>query len=198
MGLTIDFEDGQTPLDETEKEGLLIHSITTRAELNEFEQQNIETAIQWTLTRNFKQAEIFSEKLIKELHSRMFGNTWNWAGEYRRTNKNLGVDKWMIATELQQLLQDAIYWTENQIFSPDEIAIRFKHRIVTIHCFANGNGRHSRLIADLIMDQVFKQSVFSWGAGVTTNPSITRYNYLTAIKAGDNGDFSLLLAFARS
>ncbi len=198
MGLELDYIDGQTPIEDEEKEGLRISTITTRGELDEFEQQNIEQAIKWTLTRNFRYNDIFTEAYIREIHKRMYGDIWDWAGEFRKTNKNIGVDKWQIPMELKILLDDAIYWTEHNTFPPDEIAIRFKHRVVSIHCFPNGNGRHSRLMADIIIEKIFKQPVFTWGAGSLSKPGDTRADYLKAVKAADKVDYSLLLAFARS
>jgi Fic-DOC domain mobile mystery protein B len=164
MGLNLDYNSGQTPLDEEEKEGLLITTIATKAELNEFEQQNIEEAIQWVLGRSFRPEAIFTESFIKSLHRRMYKNVWKWAGNFRKSDKNLGIDKWQIQTALKALCDDAIYWLKNETYSPDEISIRFKHRIVSIHCFSNGNGRHSRLIADIIIDKIYKQKIFTWGA----------------------------------
>ncbi|HRD58567.1 MAG TPA: mobile mystery protein B, partial [Ferruginibacter sp.] len=149
MGLILEFEDGQTALEDDEKEGLLIKSITTRGELDEFEQQNIEQAVLWLMGRSLKPDTIFTQEFIRLLHKRMYGNIWAWAGEFRKTNKNIGVDKWAISSDLKNLLDDAKYWLENRIFAEDEFCIRFKHRIVSIHCFANGNGRHSRLMADI-------------------------------------------------
>jgi len=198
MGLDLEYTNGQTPLDEEEKEGLLITTIATRAELDEFEQQNIEQAVQWTLVRFLKPELIITEDFIRTVHKRMFGNVWVWAGEFRKTNKNIGTDKWQIPTELKSLLDDARYWRENNTYPPEEIAIRFKHRIVSIHCFPNGNGRHSRLIADVIIDRIYKQPVFSWGAASLTSESDARAAYLKGLKAADRGDYSLLVAFARS
>ncbi len=166
MGLDLDYIDGQTPLDEDEKEGLLIPTIATRGELDEFEQQNIEQAVQWTLTRNFRQQAIFTEAFVRDLHKRMYGKVWAWAGEFRKTNKNIGVDKWQIPVELKTLLDDVNYWAEHNTYLPEEIAVRFKHRIVSIHCFPNGNGRHSRLMADIIIEKIYKQPLFSWGANL--------------------------------
>lgn len=191
------YDEGQTPLDEDEKEGLLIPTIATRSELDEFEQLNIEDAMQWTLMRNFKQQDIFSEAFVKEVHKRMYGKVWAWAGEFRKTNKNIGVDKWQIGPALRSLLDDVHYWTLNQTYAADEIAIRFKHRIVSIHCFANGNGRHSRLMADIIVEKIFKREVFSWNASNLLKGA-ARKTYLEAVRAADAGDYQLLLAFARS
>ncbi len=198
MGLDLDFIEGQTPLDEEEKEGFLIPSITTRGELNEFEQQNIEQAIQWSLSRSFKSNTIFTEEFIQALHKRMYGNIWEWAGEFRKTDKNIGVDKWQIPTLLRQLLDDVRFWYTNKTYSPDELTIRFKHRLVSIHCFSNGNGRHSRLMADIIIEKIFNQPVFSWGAANLVKQGDPRTAYLVAIKAADNGNIIPLMTFARA
>ncbi|MFZ1791544.1 MAG: mobile mystery protein B [Saprospiraceae bacterium] len=198
MELKLDYIGGQTPLDEEEKDGLLIPTIATRGELDEFEQQNIEQAIQWTLGRNLKSDTVFSEKFIHIVHQRMYADVWAWASQFRKTNKNIGVDKWQIPIELRYLLDEARFWYENKTYPPDEIAVRFKHRIVSIHCFPNGNGRHSRLMADIIIEKIYKIPVFTWGAANLSSEGDSRVAYLKALKAADQGDYRLLLAFSRS
>ena len=183
MGLDLSYIDGQTPLDEEEKEGILIPTIATRGELDEFEQLNIEKAIQWVISRTFKPEVIYTEKFIRTVHKQMYSDVLAWAGDFRRTNKNIGVDKWQISVELKNLLDDAKCWYENKTFPPDEAAIRFKHRIVSIHCFPNGNGRHSRLMADIIIEKIYKQSIFSWGAANLSSEGNSRTTYLKAVKA---------------
>jgi Fic-DOC domain mobile mystery protein B len=197
MGLAFEYTDGQTPLDDDEKEGLKIPAIFTRGELDEFEQQNIEQAIIWTMKRKFRVDDILTEKFVKQIHRKMFADVWAWAGEFRTTNKNLGVDKREIGAELKKLLDDTKYWINHQTYPDDEIALRCKHRIVSIHCFANGNGRHCRLMADIIISNVFKQPVFSWGSKFSTIPGESRRKYLEAIRWADNGDYFPLLGFAR-
>jgi Fic-DOC domain mobile mystery protein B len=198
MGLDLAYIDGQTPLGEEEKDGLLIPTIATRGELDEFEQQNIEQAVQWTLGRSFNPETVLTEDFIRMVHKRMYADVWAWAGKFRKTNKNIGTDKWQIPAELRYLLDDIRYWHENNTYPPDEIALRFKHRIVSIHCFPNGNGRHSRLMADIIIEKIYRQPVFSWGAANLSSEGEVRAAYLKAVKAADQGDYSLLLAFARS
>lgn len=198
MGLVLDYHEGQTPLEEEEKEGLLIPTIATREELDEFEQQNIEQAIAWTMRRSFKAESVFTETFIKTVHRQMYGEVWVWAGEFRHTNKNIGVDKWQIPTALRSLLDDVKYWYENVSFPPDEIAIRFKHRLVSIHCFPNGNGRHSRLLADIVVEKIFKLPHFTWGAANLLKQADPRAEYLKALKAADKGDLQPLIRFARS
>jgi Fic-DOC domain mobile mystery protein B len=198
MGLTLQSIDGQTPLDEEGKEGLLIKSIATRAELDEFEQQNIEQAMAWTLNRSFKKEAILTELFIRRVHKQMYGDVWNWAGAFRKANKNIGIDKWQIPTELRYLLDDTRHWMEKNTYDPIEIAVRFKHRLVSIHCFANGNGRHSRLLADIIVQHIFKKPVLTWGAATFVKQGDTRMAYLKAIKAADAGNLAALIKFARS
>jgi Fic-DOC domain mobile mystery protein B len=201
MGLIVqNYNEGQTPLDPDETDGLLIPTVMTRSELDEVEQRNIEEAIRWTLTRRrrFLVKEILSEQFIMDLHKRMYGGVWNWAGQFRKTNKNIGVDKHQIAVELKELLDDCSYWITNKTYPDDEIAIRLKHRIVLIHCFANGNGRHSRLIADIIIEKVFNKPVYTWGSNSAHAGATIRSAYLAALREADNGRIDALLAFARS
>ena len=198
MGLTIVYIEGQTPLDDDEKEGLRIPSITTREELDEFEQLNIEKAIQWTFGKKISVEQLFSEKFIKELHKRMHGEVWKWAGTFRTSEKNIGIKSYLIAIELKQLLDDAIFWKENNTYNPAELAIRFKHRLVSIHCFANGNGRHSRLMADLIMEKLYDSTFFSWGSSNLVKATETRSNYIQAVRKADNNDIEPLISFAKS
>ncbi len=198
MGLDLDFADGQTPLDEDEKEGLRIPQISTRGELDEFEQNNIEQAIQWSVTKSFKPEEVFTEAFVRELHKRMYGEVWSWAGEFRKTEKNIGVDTRQIGTSLKSLLDDAKIWIEKKVYVPDELTIRFKHRLVSIHCFPNGNGRHSRLMADIIIEKILKQPIFTWGEYEHEKKIDSRIKYLQGIKNADKGDFSSLILFARS
>ena len=200
MGLNIQYDEGQTPLDEDEKEGLLISHITTRRELDELEQRNIEDAVLWSVTRRkkFTVKEVLTEEFIQSVHIKMLGDVWEWAGTFRNSNKNIGVDKFHIAIELRHLLDDCKFWIENETFPPDEIAVRFKHRIVAIHCFANGNGRHSRLIADILVTRLFGSEPFSWGAKNLVNAGEYRATYLCALRAADQGNYAPLLLFARS
>lgn len=197
MGLKHDYEDGQTPLEEAEKEGLKIKSVTTQGELDEFEQLNIEKAVEWTIHTNLKPENILTEKFIKGLHKKMFGDVWKWAGEFRRTEKNIGVPWTNIRLELKNLLDDTKFWIENKTFSPEEIAIRFKHRIVSIHCFPNGNGRHSRMMADILMESIFDKEIFSWHQSNLVNASKIRKDYIQSLKEADNGNIKPLIEFAK-
>lgn len=198
MGLKISYIVGQTPLSEEEQDGLKIQSITTREELDEFEQLNIEKAIQWTFGKKLTPEQLFSEKFIKELHKRMYGEIWKWAGTYRTSEKNIGIKSYLISVELKKLLDDALFWKKNNTYESEELAIRFKHRLVSIHCFANGNGRHSRLMADLIMEKLYQSKFFSWGSSNLVKASTSRINYIKAVKKADQLDIQPLIGFAKS
>jgi len=197
MGLGFKYVYGQTPLSNEEKEGLLVKSITTRAELDEFEQLNIEKAIEWTLNHKFQKEQILTEEYIKYVHKKMFGDVWKWAGKFRKTEKNIGVKWTRIGMELKVLMDDTKHWIENNTYSPDEIAIRFKHRLVSIHCFPNGNGRHSRIMADIIIEFIFGKEVFTWNNSKLVEPSNARKEYINSIVDADNGNIEPLLEFAR-
>jgi Fic-DOC domain mobile mystery protein B len=198
MGLIPSHTPGQTPVDVEEMEGLKINTVTTQGELNDFEQLNNEQALIWVMKNHFKPTKILTETFVKKVHQKMFSEVWRWAGKFRTTNKSLGVDKFDIVVELRKLLGDINFWIENRVFEEDEIAIRFKHRLVSIHCFNNGNGRHSRLMADIIIKDVFNRPVFSWGHEKLVNTGEARKTYLKAIKAADKGDYTQLIKFARS
>jgi Fic-DOC domain mobile mystery protein B len=198
MGLDFNYIEGQTPLDEEEREELLISMITTRGELDEFEQLNVEKAVEWTLKRKFSIDYILTEGFTKELHRKMFGDVWRWAGRFRTSNKNIGVDKSQISVSLKNLFDDCRYWIKNKTYSSDEIAVRFSHRMVSIHPFANGNGRHSRLIADILISKGLSGELFTWGRLNLVRRGEARNRYLEALHEADKNDFRLLLEFAKS
>jgi Fic-DOC domain mobile mystery protein B len=198
MGLDFQYNLGQTPIDEEEKEELLIRTISTRSELDEFEQANILEAIEWSFKVKHNADELLSIYFIKELHKRMFSGVWSWAGSFRVTNKNIGVDKYLIEQELTNLIGDCKFWIDNQVYTEDEIAIRYKYRMVSIHPFPNGNGRHSRICGDILVSQVLNQPVFTWGGQDLNNKGEARKKYLHALKQADMDDLSFLIKFARS
>jgi Fic-DOC domain mobile mystery protein B len=198
MGIEFTYEDGQTPLSEEEKEGLLLKSITTHGELDEHEQLNIEKSIEWIIGLKLDKNTILTEKFIKTLHKKMLGKVWRWAGEFRRSEKNIGV-KWInIGIDLRTLLDDTNFWIENKTFPPDEIAIRFKHRLVNIHCFPNGNGRHSRIMADIIIENIFGENIFTWNHSNMVKANETRAEYIKSIREADKGNIEQLINFART
>jgi Fic-DOC domain mobile mystery protein B len=181
-----------TPLTAEEREGLIPSHVTLHRELNELEQQNILEADTWVFARRHNPLR---RAFLRSLHHRMFGKVWRWAGVYRSSNKNIGVDREQIQIRLDEALDNVRYWIEHKTFPPDEIAVRFHHELVFIHPFPNGNGRWSRLMADILAIRL-GQPRFSWGSSSAADK--TRQAYIEALKAADNHDFTALIAFARS
>lgn len=188
-------DEANTPLEEEEREQLIPTYITTRAELNEAEQVNITQADRWLKrARNF---DVLDDAVLRELHKRMFGEVWKWAGKYRKTPRNIGIDAYRIPTEVRALIDDTRYWIAHETYPTDEIAIRFSHRLVSIHPFPNGNGRHSRIVADLLVMKL-GQPRFSWGSANLVDAGATRKAYIAALRAADAEEITPLLEFARS
>ena len=187
-------DDSSTPLSSEEREGLIPSYITLRGELNEAEQANILEADAWAFSRK---RDVLDQHFLNTLHQRMYGNVWRWAGAYRKSQKNIGVDYYKIPTELRALLENCRYWLEHDTYPSDEIAARFHHRLVSIHCYPNGNGRHARLAADRLLTSL-KRDRFSWGSANLIDASATRAAYVAALRAADNHDYGPLFAFVRS
>lgn len=141
--------------------------------------------------------DMVSERFIRQLHKKMFGDVWRWAGEFRRSNKNIGVSREMIGIELRNLCEDVNYWIEHETFSADEIAARLHHRLVAIHLFPNGNGRHARMLTDVLLEKKLGAVRFSWGGEDITKANDCRQDYIRALQKADGDDYSLLLTFVR-
>lgn len=200
MTIGLDTPPGATPLDGDELASLIPTHIATQGELNEWEQLNILQGEAWARKQRKEQ---LNEAFVRQLHKQMFGETWRWAGEFRKSDKNIGVDWLRIGVELKKLLDDTRYQADHGVFPPDEIAVRFHHRLVAIHPFPNGNGRHARLMADLLAERLGRPR-FTWGsrslaaAAGLTDAGETRQHYIAALQAADGRDYAPLLAFARS
>jgi Fic-DOC domain mobile mystery protein B len=189
--------DGNTHLSPDEQ-AELIPNLATKRELNEFERANILVAYDWALApRRIRRQDPLTESYLRDLHRRMFDQTWRWAGIYRATEKNIGIAHFQIRDALGALLADARYWLAHQTFPSDEIAVRFHHRLVSIHPFANGNGRHARLMAD-VLARTQEKPVFTWGGTDIVPQGDFRRRYIDALQAADNDNVEPLLEFARS
>jgi len=190
--------DDATPLTHEEREGLLPTWITHRHELNEAEQANIVEAVAWARRRRSLGArDLLTESFAKSLHKRMFDEVWRWAGTYRRSERNIGIDAHRVPTDMPMMFDDVAYWIEHRTYRPDEIAVRLHHRLVAIHPFPNGNGRHARLMADLLIERL-DALAFSWGGRTLADAGELRARYIAALRSADNHDIGPLLAFARS
>lgn len=192
------FDDvpGATPLDADTIAGL-IPALSTQAELNEFEERNILAAIQWAPRSRILRADYPNVTALRRLHREMFSRTWRWAGEFRRFDTNIGVAWPYISSDLQLLCDDVRYWVEHDTHPWDELGARFHHRLVSIHPFPNGNGRHARLAADILLRQ-HGQAPFTWGRQSLTNAGAVRSAYIAALRAADLGELDRLLTFVRT
>ncbi len=188
------FGDGHTELTEDDREGLLPSYISTRGELNDAEQRNIVEALLLTPPTV---EELLDDAYLRSLHRAMFDEVWAWAGRYRLRETNIGIDPRLISTEVRTLVENALAWIEHKSFDPDELCIRFHHRLVEIHAFPNGNGRHGRIAADYLVETLGRAS-FSWGATGHADPAAVRESYVSALVQADRGHFDDLIAFARS
>lgn len=192
--MTFEEPGGATPLDLEEKQGLKFDHVTTREELDELEQANIEQGLAWLSRR--RGGDILDDAFVRKLHKRLFGDVWSWAGEYRLTEKNIGVDPLQIPMQLRTLLDDTRYWLEHAVCSPLEAAARFHHRMVQIHPFPNGNGRHARVAADILLEEVYGHPPVEWASGSDLQADNERRNaYIAALRAADGGEIGPLLAF---
>lgn len=195
MVMGFDYAPGATPLDPDEAAGLLPRHIRTQAELNAWEEANIVNADGWAFRP--KSRELLGEGFVRELHRRMFDKTWRWAGTFRSSNKNIGVEWSQISTRLHDLLENTRYQVVHQVFPADELAVRFHHQLVLVHAFSNGNGRHSRLMADALITRL-GATRFTWGQASLTASGCARDQYLLALQAADKGNPDLLVQFARA
>jgi Fic-DOC domain mobile mystery protein B len=192
--LKLTYPPGATPLDPDEMAGLLPTSIATQGELDAFEQANIADAEGWALRRKHK--DVLSEPFVRALHRRMLAQVWRWAGSYRTSDKNIGVPWQQIPTQVRQLCDDASYWVSHPAYGWDELGTRFHHRLVAIHPFPNGNGRHARLMTEVLL-RSNGQALFSWGRA-SVDPTQVRARYIAALRAADGGEYGALIAFVRS
>ena len=186
--------DGHTELSEEDQIDLIPTHIATRGELNDAEQANIAEAV---LRRRPTLTQVLDDQYLRDLHRAMFNKVWRWAGRYRRTETNIGIDPNQILVEVRALADDAKGWVEYGTYAPDELVVRFHHRLVAIHPFPNGNGRHGRIASDYLI-AVLRHDPFSWGAGLDVDTDELRAVYRRALQRADDGDIADLLAFARA
>lgn len=196
MGIEFEYPEGATPIDPEEADGL-IPSLSTQRELNEFEALNITEAVHWADKSTKIKRNLLEADTLRLLHKNMFGMTWKWAGSYRSTQKNIGCEAWRISSEMKMLLDDVEFWLNNGTYQSDEIAARFHHRLVFIHAYANGNGRHARLATDLLCKQM-GVPLPTWGSSDLVSAGSVRSAYLESLRAADRGDFEPLIQFLRS
>lgn len=189
----IQYPEGATPLDPNELDGLRHKHITTQGELDQLEQANIESGLRWV---GRQRSHVLTDAFVVTLHKRLFGDVWRWAGTFRKTGKNIGIDPIHIPVELRMLMSDAMYWADNKTYPPIEAVVRLHHRLVKIHAFPNGNGRHARILADAVLDRVYKVKPIDWAGGNDLQKmNERRVAYIAALKAADQGDIGPLMRF---
>lgn len=194
MSDEIEYPEGATPLDPDEMEGLKFGHVSTRGELDELEQANIDEGLQWL--KRQKNPDVLTEGFVCDLHKKLLGKVWGWAGRFRKTEKNVGIDPRQVPIQLRQLLDDARYWVESGTYPPIELAARFHHKLVYIHLFPNGNGRHSRIMADAILTKLLDEPAIDWAGGQRLEQMNERRDqYIKALRQADGHDYSALLVF---
>jgi Fic-DOC domain mobile mystery protein B len=199
MALTGAHAPGATPLSEEDLRGLKLVSISNQGELNEAEAQNILRGQEWALrSRTATLSRMLSDDYLLRLHKKMFGDVWKWAGTIRERETNVGVPPHTIRTQLRSLYEEVGGWLEFNVYPPDEIAIRLHYRVVTIHPFPNGNGRHARMLAHMVMVRHFGLNPLSWGINALRSQDGNRKAYIDALVAADKREFAPLIAFARA
>ncbi len=194
--MKLEYADGATPIDADEAEALIPTHLTTREELDRWEYENIAEAMEWLDAA--KPKDVLNEQFIKQVHGRMFGNVWKWAGQFRRSDKNIGVPWSQVPVSLRNLCDDGKLWVDSNEETADQTAVRFHHRLVSIHAFPNGNGRHARLVADTLLENVLGSARFTWGNRELAIAGDVRRAYIGSLRAADDGDYDPLLRFARS
>ena len=194
MSDEIEYPEGATPLDPDEMEGLKFGHVSTRGELDELEQANIDEGLQWL--KRQKKPDVLTEGFVCDLHKKLLGKVWGWAGSFRKTEKNVGIDPRQVPIQLRRLLGDARYWVESGTYPPIELAARFHHKLVYIRLFPNGNGRHSRIMADAILTKLLDEPAIDWAGGQRLEQMNERRDqYIKALRQADGQDYSALLVF---
>jgi Fic-DOC domain mobile mystery protein B len=191
--------DDATPLDPDLRKGLRQTWITNRSDLNEAEQENILKGSAWARRnrRTPEATDILTDNFVRTLHEQMFGEVWRWAGSYRQNDVNIGIDPQLVPARMPELLSTVRFWIEQKTYPADEIAVRLHHSLTQIHGFPNGNGRHAREMADLLIERLGGDA-FTWGSGSLQDTGALRTKYVTALKAADGHNMTPLMEFVRS
>jgi len=198
MKVKLNYPEGATPLDPNEIDSLIPSDVNTQSQLDMAEEQNILIANTWAFSKNHN--DILTEAFLKKLHQKMFELVWEWAGQFRKSEKSIGVLWFQIPEEVKKLCDDVNFWIKNKTYDWTELGARFHHRLVLIHCFPNGNGRHARLITDLLL-RTHDKTPFSWGSqmkkGDLASNTYARKEYINALRCADNKNLKPLIDFVR-
>lgn len=194
MTIALEYPPGATPLDANELGGLKHEHITTQSELNELEQANIQSGLRWLAQQK---TDVLTDAFAIQLHEKLLGEVWDWAGKFRTTGKSVDfVKPIQVPVELRMLMDNAKHWAKNNTYEPIEAAVRFHHRLTQIHPFLNGNGRHARIMADEMLDRVYGAPKIDWAGGYDLQQmNERRAAYISALKAADQNDIGPLMKF---
>lgn len=195
--MKFEYPPGATPINQDELFELIPSFITTQDELNALEQMNIAKAQAWLANKKLSPNTILDELFFREVHMKMFKDVWKWAGKYRNTDKNIGIDWMQITTFLRQLIDDIKYQIEHNTYSKEEAITRFHHRLVWIHPFPNGNGRHARILTDLLFKKLSNKTLHWGGINIKNYSSASqiRKKYIEALRIADKGNYEPLIYF---
>lgn len=198
MALNLLEKDGQTPLEKDEIDGIIPSHITTQGELDEWEHMNIQAAFVWLDDKlhGMKSEDVLDDLFCRNLHQRMFCDTWKWAGRYRLSDKNIGCDNRQVAVNLRNLFEDVKCWLLFKTYQDIQIAARFHHKLVSIHPFPNGNGRHARMMTDALLISIDLKA-FSWGSGNLVSTGEIRSKYIASLRSADKGNYDELMNFVQ-
>ncbi len=189
--------DDATALDDISGLMLPNDKVYTLKEIYVAEANNIALAtIKYLSAPPSKKVAPFSYEWLSLLHEEMFGNVWDWAGKFRSVELSIGIKAYQVPTALKVLADDIAYWDENKIFDIYEIATRIQHRAVQIHPYKNGNGRWSRMLANIYLRQNGSMPV-KWQEDLLSKENPKRDKYIQALKDADNGDYSSLIEMHR-
>lgn len=197
--ISFEYPEGATPLTNDELYELIPRHVTSQGELNSVEQMNVAKGLLWLARTKPTMEHILDEIFIRKLHVQLFGDVWRWAGRFRKTDKNIGIDWLQIPIALRKLVDDTRFQITHNSYPGDELGVRFHHRLVLIHPFPNGNGRHARIITDQLLKALSVEQ-FTWGGNNIQNYSYqteARRSYISALRQADKGDFDNLLKFVR-
>ena len=198
MPVLIHNPEGATPLTADDMLGLKQMHVETREQLNELEAANILQGQIWVSgLKGLKIESVFDRNFIINLHLALFGDVWKWAGTFRTRELNIGVDPVNISVELHNFLEDAKCWIEFDHFDNLELSARIQHRLVKIHPFVNGNGRHSRMFTDIVRIFLLKEKPMKWAEAKLENMSMERSSYIQGLRKADAGDFSVFLKYLK-
>lgn len=185
--------DDATPLDDTSGLKLPSNKIYSLKEIYVAEANNIALAtIKYLSAPPSKKTAPFSYEWLSSLHEEMFGNVWDWAGKFRQVELSIGIKAYQVPTALKELADDISYWDKNKTFDIYETATRIHHRAVQIHPYKNGNGRWSRMLANIYLRQNGSMPV-KWQEDLLSKENLKRDEYIKALKEADNSDFFNLI-----